>query len=130
MKDIYGNLLDVGSSIIVTVSKGSIYLTTARILKTDETYGKILIGYLSTPKEKWIDPGKEPVMLYSAPPRELYEGVKLFKDNAGYKIEPGDCVAWNSGFNISLGKIESIESELWATLDNGTRVRNTQIIKI
>lgn len=130
MTDSFGNLLKIGDSIIVTVSKGSVYLTLAEILDYDFESGKTLVSYLSTPKEKWIDLNREASLLYPEPMRELYSETKLFKDNAGIKVVPGDTVAWKNEEIIGIDKIYSVESELWATLENGIKVRNTQIIKL
>lgn len=132
--DKFGNTLNVGDYLIVTVSKGSHYLTTARILGLDEESEKpVYVEYFSTIKTKWINPSDEATLKYEPKPIELTSELGLFKDGVGRPVKVGDGVAYKCGTDIAFGVIKSIESDLWATLEDtrtkeDIKVRNVQVI--
>lgn len=132
--DKFGNELNVGDYLIVTVSKGSHYLTTARILGLDEGSEKsAYVEYFSTVKTKWINPSEEATLKYKPKPVELTSELGLFRDGVGRPVMLGDGVAYKCGTDIAFGIIKNIESDLWATLEDtrtgeSIRVRNVQVI--
>lgn len=132
--DKFGNKLDAGDSIIVTVSRGSHYLTTAKIIEIDENSEKpAMIQYRSTPKTKWIDPSIDATLRYEPKPIELTAELGLFRDGTNRPVRIGDGVAYKCGTDIAFGVIKTIESDLWATLEDSKtheniKVRNVQTI--
>jgi len=130
MKDTFGNELQIGDKLILTVSRGSHYLTSATIIDIDETSNRVNVMYSSTIKTKWIDP-KVDTLKYNPKPYVLDGRLGLCRDCVNRVIEPGQKIVYRNlepgKDNLTFGTIKTVDSDLWVTLENSQKVRNVGI---
>lgn len=129
MKDAFGNILKIGDTIILTVSRKSHYLTSGTILEINENTGMINVMYMSTVKTKWIDPSNG---TYKYIPRQnsLEDKISLCKDCVGNSVKPKSEVIFRQNSTnepISKGIVDKIESNVWVYLTNGKKIRTEGI---
>lgn len=135
MIDFYGNRLEVGDTILLPVSKGSHYLTSAKIEQVDEEKSSVFITYQSTPKSRWIRPMEKATLKFRPlPMTELSTKTEVCIDCRGHEIRPGSNVVYRTAETrdeakkIAWGKVKSIEpGNLWIILESGERIRNVSI---
>lgn len=126
MKDINGKEVQVGDSIILTVSRKSHYLTSAIVESIDENTGTMVVRYSSTITTKTVR-DTDPFFVYNPVPYKLNGGLGLCRDCVNQVIEPGQSVAYRVPGGIAFGKILEVKDSLWAKLENGQEIRNVGI---
>lgn len=124
MNDLLGNEVKEGDIIILTVSKGSHYLT----LGTIESLDPFVVRYSSTPKQRAMKPS-DPFLLYTPKPLDLgcIDSGSSCIDCSGYPVSLGDKVAYRNlvyGPGISIGVVKDILDPLHVILEGGFEVRD------
>lgn len=119
--DSFGNLLEQGDSVIVTVSDKSNYLTSALILDVDEENKKVYLEYQGTPTRKWVLVDETGILKYVPGELKLEMRVGKIKDCIDRKIEVGSKVYYKipDQQKIATGTIieQNEKSPYWFKID-------------
>ena len=124
MKDINGVEIKIGDHVILPVSWGSEYLTSATVIDILEEKNELYILYDSTPKYRRVDNN---VFVYTPFPRPL---GTVNKDCMGQEVVPGDRVVYRKARRpLKIARVVDIDDDGTFFLDTGNEVRGISIYK-
>ena len=123
MKDVNGVEIKIGDHVILPVSWGSEYLTSATVIDILEDKDELYIQYDSTPKFRSVDNN---VFVCTPFPRPL--GAKN-KDCMGQEVVPGDYVVYRKARRpLKIARVIDIDNGVFL-LDSGIEVKGVSIYK-
>lgn len=120
MNDINYKKLNVGDTVIITVSRSSHYLTSATVIEAGVDY--IIVQLASTIATKTVNLS-DFVYKYEPKIHTLDGRLGVCRDCVGTEILPGDEVLYKYKTEVLMGKVTEVISNIWVNI-SGRIIRN------